>query len=120
VEEHRPKNLLDQVLACAQLAEGMPSASNTISMAPSRPALVNDFLSFGDLSGMGNELLNLQRFTLGRIADQVDGLPRVVGDAHIAAHARAIIDSCKSVIYGNRRKLAGLGTRSAGCLVPLL
>jgi len=37
MEEHRPKKLLDQVRACPQLAEGMPSASNTVPIAPSRP-----------------------------------------------------------------------------------
>ena len=29
MEEHRPRKLLDQVYACPELAEGMPSASNT-------------------------------------------------------------------------------------------
>lgn len=37
MEEHRPKKLLDQVRACPELAEGMPSASNAIPIAPSRP-----------------------------------------------------------------------------------
>jgi len=37
MEEHRPKKLLDQVRACPELGEGMPSASNTIPIAPSRP-----------------------------------------------------------------------------------
>jgi len=34
---------------------------------------------------MGNELLNLQRIALGRVAAQRDGLLRTVGDAHAAA-----------------------------------
>ena len=37
MEEHRPKKLLDQVRACPERFEGMPSASNTIPIAPSRP-----------------------------------------------------------------------------------
>jgi hypothetical protein len=44
MEEHRPKKLLDQVHACpacpersrGELGEGMPSASNTISIIRSR------------------------------------------------------------------------------------
>jgi hypothetical protein len=38
MEEHRPRKLLDQVRACLELGEGMPSASNTIPIARSRPA----------------------------------------------------------------------------------
>ena len=37
IEEHRPKKLLEQIRACPELAEGMPSASNTIPIAPTRP-----------------------------------------------------------------------------------
>jgi hypothetical protein len=32
MEEHRPKRLSDQVRACLELGEGMPSASNTTSV----------------------------------------------------------------------------------------
>jgi len=39
MEEHRPKKLLDQVRACPELAEGMPSASNTTPIVPSKPTL---------------------------------------------------------------------------------
>ena len=37
MEGHGCKKLLDQVRACPEFAEGMPSASNTIPIAPSRP-----------------------------------------------------------------------------------
>ncbi|MCJ7521250.1 MAG: hypothetical protein MUP21_03405, partial [Dehalococcoidia bacterium] len=37
MEEHRGKKLFHQVHACPELDEGMPSASNTIRIAPRRP-----------------------------------------------------------------------------------
>jgi hypothetical protein len=68
--------------------------------------LASDILSLGKLSGVGNELLILQRCTLSGIADRVDALLRPVGHAHTAAHAGAVIDAGKSVIYGDRPRLA--------------
>jgi hypothetical protein len=46
MEEHRPKKLLDQVRACPELAEGMPSASNTIPIAPSKPTPAGSSVTF--------------------------------------------------------------------------
>ena len=40
MEEHRSKRILDQVRVCRELAEGMPSASNTIPIAPSRMGIM--------------------------------------------------------------------------------
>jgi len=37
MDKHRARKLLDQVSACPERFEGMPSASNTIPIAPSRP-----------------------------------------------------------------------------------
>jgi hypothetical protein len=84
-----------------RLAQGREGYSDRQSIS-----LVSDILSLCELSGVGNELLILQRCTLGRIADRVDALLRPVGHAHTAVHAGAVSDAGKSVIYGDRRKLA--------------
>jgi hypothetical protein len=55
---------------------------------------------------MGNELLDLQRLTLGRVAHQLDSFLWAVSDAHPAAHAGRSIDAGKAIIHRDRCKLA--------------
>jgi len=62
---------------------------------------------------MGNELLNLQGLALDRLADELNGFLRAVGDAHTTAHTGGSIDLGESVIYGDCRELAKVGAGAA-------
>jgi len=53
--------------------------------------------SLHQLLSMGNELLDLQRLPLDRVAQQRDSLLRAVGNTHATAHAGASISAGESI-----------------------
>jgi hypothetical protein len=74
---------------------------------------VTCFLNLCGLGSAGDELLDLQRLALGRVASQGDGFLRAVGDAHPAAHAGGGIDAGEAIVYRDRGELAIVGARTA-------
>jgi hypothetical protein len=63
---------------------------------------------------MSNELLNLERLALCRIAHQVYGFLRAVSDAHPTAHTGSEVYHGVIVIQRQRRKLAKLDASPTG------
>jgi len=69
---------------------------------------------------MGNELLNFQRLSLGRLAQEEDGFLWTVSNAHPAAHARCLVYVRESITHRNRRELANVGALAAASTQPLI